>query len=63
MLELSEIQAIVTSGFGHLPHAQFLFLAVADRKASTASAATRAVITIPHTPMVTARIRVTPSRM
>ena len=36
MLELSEIQAIVTSGFGHLPHAQFLFLAVADRKAAQA---------------------------
>src|SRR4051794_4806738 len=36
MLELSEIQAIVTSGFGHLPHAQFLFLAVADRQAAQA---------------------------
>ena len=36
MLELSEIQAIVSSGFGHLPHAQFLFLAVADRKAAQA---------------------------
>jgi Dyp-type peroxidase family len=36
MLELSEIQAIVTSGLGHLPHAQFLFLAVSDRRAAQA---------------------------
>ena len=36
MLELSEIQAIVTSGFGHLPHARFLFLAVSDRTAAQA---------------------------
>src|SRR6266487_4125248 len=34
MLELSEIQAIVTSGLGHLPHAQFVFLAISDRNAA-----------------------------
>jgi Dyp-type peroxidase family len=36
LLELSEIQAIVTSGLGHLPHARFQFLAVSDRKAAQA---------------------------
>jgi Dyp-type peroxidase family len=56
MLELSEIQAIVTSGFGHMPHARFLFLAISNRKAAQAwlAAITPQIETssrrLPHSP-------------
>ena len=36
MLDLPDIQGLVFSGYGHMPHARFLFLQIQDRKAAKA---------------------------